>query len=444
MNQTVNFRQIIPGINRPIALFMIHSAIFHVGLFGITDVLLNFYLVSLGYSTETIGVLQAIPRLGGFLTGLPAGLLADRIGARKITIFGMLGIALSYVFLLAWPTLPMIAIGRFVVGVSYSAAFIASNPLMMAIAVPGYKTHLFSYYQIVTMLATSFGSFVGGYLPTLIVSAVYAAHAAADRVMDAQTPLAYRAALVVASGLSLLSIPPLLRLTEPLAIDHKKQTAAITRVPWLQLVFLSSPFLIFGVTAGLTFPFYNLFFRATFNIPDQTVGAILSLGWLGMGLIMVANPWLDRRFGKARAIGVTMTIAAVAFLCLSVAPTLALSVIAYLIAVSTRNTMTPLFQPLLMESLPVSLHNMASSIGSMLWSMGWFVATTISGFWQEQYGYGFIMQVVAVGVFLVGVSTVLIFRKRQPHADVPYTLIPQPLLPQGEGEANRGGKSPSP
>ena len=161
----------------------------------------------------------------------------------------------------------------------------------------------------------------------------------------------------------------------------------------------------------MTFPFYNLFFRTTFGIQDKTVGTILSIGWVGMAVVPLANPWWDRRFGRACALGITMSIAAVAFFGLSLAPTLVASVFCYVTAISFRNVMQPLFQPLIMDRLPANLHNIASSVGMVLWNIGWFTATAISGVWQSAHGFDFIMRVVAIGVFLNGASIVLIFRR---------------------------------
>ena len=45
-----------PGLNRRVVLFLCHSLLFHIALLGIADVLLNFYLVSVGYDAATIGL----------------------------------------------------------------------------------------------------------------------------------------------------------------------------------------------------------------------------------------------------------------------------------------------------------------------------------------------------------------------------------------------------
>ena len=77
-------RRLPPGLNRRVLLFLCHSLLFHIALLGIADILLNFYLVSIGFDGQTIALLQSLPRLSGFLIGLPIGLFADRIGNRRL------------------------------------------------------------------------------------------------------------------------------------------------------------------------------------------------------------------------------------------------------------------------------------------------------------------------------------------------------------------------
>jgi MFS family permease len=408
-------RLTIPGFNRQVSLFLGHSALYHIGLLGIADVVLNFYFVSLGHGSETIGILQALPRLSGLLTGLPIGLVAYRLGARRILIVSTVGVALTFPLLVIWPSLWLLGISRFLLGMFYGAGQIATSPLMVTLTDTEHETQFFSYHNVTSMGMSAFGSVIGGFLPALMVSLFPFAIQGAS-VPGEQTPFAYGAALVICGIITLISIIPLFWLDTPeadkAAERAKRQQIAI---PWRRLAVLSSPLLVFGFTGGLTFPFYNLFFRQTFALPDQTVGMIMSLGWLGMALVPMANPWWERRFGRAWALGIMLTIAAIAFWGLSLAETLLFGVITYAIAISFRNVMQTLYQPLIMDALPPELRNIASSIGLVLWNIGWFTATALSGFWQTTYGFGFIMRLVAIGVMITAISVVVIFRQREPQ-----------------------------
>jgi MFS family permease len=393
-----------PGLNPEVVRFLAYNGLIYIGLLGITDVVLNFYFVSLGYTSENIGMLQSIPRLGGFLTSLPVGLLANRAGTRRVVFYSTIGIAITYLMLIVWTSLIGLSISRFLIGIFYGAIQIATTPLLIHLSSPQHETHVFAYLNVVSMGTTALGSVIGGFLPWAAVRLTLAS--------SEQAPQAYRFALTVAGVLIIGSSLLLLHLRDPqTGMVHLPRVAGRADVPWRKLVWLSSPLLLFGFTGGLTFPFYNLFFRATYAASDQTVGAILSLGWVGMALVPLANPWWEMRYGRVWAISIAMTIAAAAFLGLSLAPVLATGVVCYVVAISFRNMMQPLFQPLIMGTLPSEYHNLISSIGMVLWNIGWFAATAISGVWQADYGFDFIMQVVAAGVFLNGVLIVWVFRR---------------------------------
>jgi MFS family permease len=408
-------RRAVPGTTRPVALFMLHSVVLNIGYFGISDLLVNFYFVSLGYSPETIGTLQGVSRVGGFVTGLLAGMLTDRLGVRWMTILMVLALMVGASVMIVFPALPALYLSRFLSGAFYGASFIASTPFIVRLTEERQQVYLFSYYGVVTMVGTALGSVVGGHIPALMASLLLPEMA--DRIAAAGTPTAYGAALLLGNLITGLSVLPLLWLRLPALPTTSTpapdlMTGARLRIPWPRLTYLVSPFFIFGITAGLTFPFYNLFFRDTFTLPDPDVGTILSFGWLGMGLIMFILPPLDRRLGGAKALALTMTVAAAAFLLLSATPGLNLSVILFVIAISVRNTMTPLFNPLVMKRLPHEFHSSASSLGTVMWSLGWFVATSLGGVWQQVHGYPYILRMAAAGVFLTGLNIWAVFRAR--------------------------------
>lgn len=370
------------------------------------DVILNFYFVSLGHGPRTIGILQSLPRLGGLLTGIPVGLMVGRIGTRRLMLLSTLGVAGTFLAMVLFPSIAMLMLTRFVFGFFFGAIQVASAPMLMSLTERSYRTHLFSYFNIVSQSGTSFGSFIGGYLPAMMVVFF-------PTVVTATSSGAYGGVLVICALIVTMSIIPVVFMRETETSNVKTDPSPSKPIPWKRLLYFSIPMLTFGFSGGLTFPFFNLFFRTVFDLPDKTIGIILSVGWIGMALAPLLNPLWDKYLGKAWSLGILMTVASLAFLILGSASTLALGIIAYVMAISIRNTMQPLYQPLVMENLSPELHNVVSSVGLVIWNIGWFAATAISGFWQVRYGFGFIMSVVAINVFISGMSTVLIFRKHQ-------------------------------
>ncbi len=402
--------------NRRVMLFMVYTVAYHIGLLGIFDVVLNFYYVSLGYDIGTIAFFQSMPRLGGFLTSIPVGILTNRVGTYRMMLIASVGVALSMAAMVFFPTLLLLAISRFMLGFTYGAQQLAQSPMMGAIVERNAHTRFFAYHNVVSMGAMAVGSFVGGRIPALMV-VLFAPFVPAAYVANAQTTFAYGAALLVASIIVLIGVIPFWFVGEVRASPDDSDSQVMLKrkrmaIPWRLIAILNLPLLLFGFTGGLTFPFYNLFFRTQFQVPDETVGTILSIGWLGMALVPLANPIWERRFGRVGTLAMTLTIGALGFMGLAAAPNLALSVVAFIIAISFRNVMQTLFQPLMMASLPVELHNIASSMGLVMWNVGWMIATAISGVLQSTIGFRTIMDIVAVGVLMTVGLIVVIFRQR--------------------------------
>lgn len=400
------------GLSRPLVLFLWHSAVFHVGALGVADVVLNFYFVSLGYGSDAIGLLQGVSRVGGALMGIPIGILADRVGARRVIIAATLLAAFSYLPMLLMPTLPVLFLSRVLFGIALSATFIAAAPFLIALVEREHQAHAFGYYQVATLSMTAVGSLVGGVLPSWIVSTFGAPESALrPDLAPAQTPFAYGGALFVGALLCLISLLPLLGVPN---VRHARPSTALPplrAVPWRPTLLLALPILIFGLSAGLTFPFYNLFFRTRFNLADNEVGLILSMGWLMMGVIGVTTPWWERRFGRLGGTILTTCLAAVAYLALGLAEAVLFGVLMFVSAAAIRNLLVPLYEPLRLEYIDRSLHNLSSAIGSVFWSVGWFLSSSLSGILQRDFNFTLIFGVVAALQLLTALSVALIFRK---------------------------------
>lgn len=403
--------------DREVWLFLLYSAALHIGYFGVADVVLNFYFVSLGHDSATIGVLQSQPRLAGLLTSIPIGLLANRTGVHRMLIISTVGIVVSMLLEIVFPSLAMLVIAQFLVGVFYGGQQIAVAPMMVTLVPPERRTRFFAVHNVIAMATMAAGSFIGGYLPAIVVSATGRGVPAVDPAA-AQTPFAYGSTIVIGAILILIGLIPFWFVRsgrKPRKVAHVAEPPRVP-VPWRKLTVMTLPMLGFGFTGGLTFPFYNLFFRTQFGVPDDGVGTILSIGWFGMALIPMFNPWWERRYGRAWSLGILLSLAAVAFQIMAVASTLALCVIAFVFAISFRNCMQPLFQPLTLDHLPSELHNNVSSMSMVMWNVGWYVATLISGWLQQTYGFDVVYTIVAVGVFATGASVVAIFHRRRPYA----------------------------
>lgn len=384
-------------------LLLCFTVLYHVGLFGIPDVVLNFYYVSMGYTPQDIALFASLPRIAGLLSGIPVGFISGRLGERRVLVLSTLGAAASLAVTVLLPSLPALIVSRFALGFFYGASQIVLATLM-ARAVRAERANLyFSLFNIVSMTCMALGNLIGGSLPTWLAGAA-----------AATTTVAYGGALLVCGVLLGMSVLPLLGIP-PLPRKRKNSETPPIATPWRTLIWLSVPMLMFGFTGGLTFPFYNLLFRSTFALPDPLIGQVLGYGSLSMALVPMLNPWVARRIGSAAAITVLLLVGSCGFFVLGAAAgaqMLTLAIVGYLVAIGARNTMQPLYQPLLMSRLATEHHNMGNSVAAVIWNMGWFSATAISGVLQTTIGYPAMMLIVSVGVLLCALSVFAIYRER--------------------------------
>ena len=402
-----------PGLNRQVLFFLCHSLLFHVGLLGVADILLNFYLVSIGYDTGAISLLQAIPRLSGFLIGLPIGLIADRIGNRRLILLSTAGIALSVGATALTQSLLVIAASRFLWGACFGANQVAKPPFMVTLTDRSEHTAQFSYHNLVAMFAVALGSVLGGALPLIASQSLGIAGTAG--ALPSEMPLAYRASILSAALLLLLSNVPILAMRQrtPGAFDGERtRLSKWSATPWRRLLRLTSPLFVFGLSGGLTFPFFNLIFRELFGLADGAIGAVIGLGWLVMGIVPLLNPLWEARLGRAGALTALMLGSALAFLGFGFSRALGPAVCFFALAIGLRNTMQPLFQPLLMDSLDAEFRNIASSMGLALWNIGWFISSASFAILQGSIGMRGIMLAVAALVVMNGVSVSLTAARR--------------------------------
>ena len=85
--------------NRDVRLYLVTAVLRGLAWDGIRVVLLNLYLLRLGYGPEFIGIVNGLGALAFSLFCLPAGLLDRRWGSRRLLIAGLSMSALGLVLL---------------------------------------------------------------------------------------------------------------------------------------------------------------------------------------------------------------------------------------------------------------------------------------------------------------------------------------------------------
>jgi len=356
---------------------------------GIMRLLFNFYVLSLGFDTGTLGLLVALPPIVITISAIPMGMLGHRIGFRHTLMIGvvltagaLVGISLSTVLI----GLVMFSVLR---GLSRTMLQVSSAPFMAENSGTEERTHLFSVQFAFRMFANFFGFLLAGVLPGLIAGALN---------VGAESPTAYRGALLVGAAVYALALLPLLRTkTEPVVYEDTgpMRLREMFHPPGL-LFRLFLPQVVIGLGAGALVPFLNVFFKTKFGVPDATLGVLFAVQSVLMAFATLIGPVLADRWGRTRTV-VGVQLLSVPFLgILGYVPMLSLSAVGFLCRAALMNAANPLYTAFVMEKVSAKQRGAASAMMQMSWQGTRAISSLASGYLQEASGFSALFPITIV------------------------------------------------
>ena len=199
---------IVRGFNRSIQLWLVFWALGGFAYFGLQGVLLNLYLLRLGFGPQFIGLLVGFGQIAWGLAALPAAAVGRRVGLRTAQQAGCLGIGLGFGLLLLVERVPRPfwegwLLGSWaVVWLGAALGTVNSVPYAMAIAYEDERSAVFPVQQAVIAVTTLVGSLAAGVLPGLVSAWTGAAlvEPGPFRSVLWLIPLAFLAAVPVLGG----------------------------------------------------------------------------------------------------------------------------------------------------------------------------------------------------------------------------------------------------
>lgn len=371
----------VRSFSRNARLYLLNVVIVGAAM-GVFRLLLNFYVLSLGYDQALLGTLITVSSMTALLSALPMGYLADLLGRKNSLLISGALMSASILFIVIWPSQGMLYAMNVVSGVGQSLGAVSMAPFLMENSGEKERTYLFSFSSGLQMAMASAGSWIGGYLPTWI---------GLTRGVPPISSQAYAGSLMVVSLTVAVGLIPLALLRTPRLERSKRSVFAplayASKNPSL-LGKLILPMLVTSIGAGLIMPFMNVFFRQVHHQPDPVIGSLFAWGSLAMGVGLLIAPPLADRMGKIQLVVVTQALSIPFLIILGFSPIFWLSTIAYYIRLALMNMSSPVYQTFVMEQVEPSARATVASLVSMAWSFGWVLSPTISGYLQVQYGFG--------------------------------------------------------
>ena len=290
--------------SRDLRLFLITGALVALAWDGIRAVILNLYLLRLGYGPESVGLVNAA---GGFAFALfcpLAGAMGTRWGSRKTLITGLALMAAGFCLLPLTEFLdPNLRTG-WLLGTSilthlgFALYLVNGLPFMMDTTGKEERAHAFSFHSALLPLAGFGGSLLAGALPGILASLF-------GIPLSEATP--YRFTLWLAGLLLIPAAPVLLfaRSTGKLEVQSpatNPDKAGSARAP-IGLILIVALFMAlrFG-GRGPVVTFFNVYMDNEMGISTALIGGISATALLIAVPAALLAPLLVARWGNARTI----------------------------------------------------------------------------------------------------------------------------------------------
>jgi MFS family permease len=385
---------------------------------GVYSVLLNLFLLRLGYGPETIGLINATGTLTFALASLPAGVIGARWGSRPIMLLGLgllaagsLLLPLADLLAAEW-RLGWLMLSMSLLYLGLALYFVNTAPYIMEAARPEQRTYIFSLQTAMLALAAFLGSLSGGVLPSLIATLLGSTPA---------QPAPYRYALLLA-GVALLPALLAVHAARPLAVSHEAAPAVLPGAPRAplaeSLIGLLAMIAIVRVlqVSGLavTTTFFNVYLDSELLVSTARIGLLISLGRL-LGIpAALATGRLTARYGnRAVVIGASLGTA-LSILPIALVPHWGAAGLSLIGVVGLSGIRYPAAMVYFMEIAPPAQRAMVSGLTEMAAGICFTAMTFGGGYLIAAFGY---QSLFLLGAALTGLSALMFWRSfREPLA----------------------------
>ena len=370
---------------------------------GIMGVLLNLYVIRLGYGPAFIGLINGLAIVAAAGASPFAGALGRRWGARKTMLTG-LGISVAGGLLLPLADLlPDDLTAGWLAGTN-AVAFVGGilfyvnlTPYLGAVTAPRERSVAFSVRFSLQWLGSSIGSMIGGVLPGAFAFLV------GDSLSD---PGAYRYSLLVGAVLSLAAVFFLLRGREVSANTDAGRAGASGPTPWKLLILVGVVSFMITPAEAAVWVFFNAYADTVLRIPTAQIGfTVAAAQFLGVP-VALTMPAVASRLGTGRAAAVAAFGIALSLLPVALIPHFAAAGLGYVGILVFGAILAPALNVYLTEI--TSSEWLSSATGASL------LGTTVS-FALAAFGGGYVITTLGYREFFLIAAAltaagVLVFR----------------------------------
>ena len=423
------YLQAIKRFNINLRFFYAATAVHGFVFFGIYTLLLNLYLLRLGYGPKFIGLVNGVAPLVLASFSLPAGVISRRIGSRRALMIGYLGVSVGFGLLPLSEFVPM-AIRESWIVLAYAGAWLSGalvivnySPFIMAETAVDQRSYAFAIQAALFPVSGFLGNLLGGVMPSFF---------ARMGQVDLSSPLPYRNALLFGAFLYLFSVLLMSRTQETrLAVNLPSEQTSKRSVAPIKVIGVIALISLLIVAGEWTMRVYlNVYLDTVLAVPTARIGGLTAVGQL-LGLTALTSPFIIGRWGKRRTIIMGTVILSIAFIPLILVAHWMAVGFSFMLLIATSSVINPAFN-IFSQSLvlPRWRTTMASGI-SMSTGLAIAMTALVGSVIILNFGFQTLFVIGAFIILLAAISFTLYFFKNWGQEDLaPAANLP--LLESGD------------
>lgn len=338
-------------ISTPAKLFLWSNMLNGLGN-GIFNVVLQLYLLQLGFTASDLGTIFMMSSIAMFLFTIPAGILADRYGRGKVVMVGWIPFLVQMVIILTSSSLEMMCLAWLLNGIGNATGNVL-GPVFSSLFDREDMDKAFGLRGFINIVSMSAGSLVGFIPPMLVASYGYTLRSA------------YWTVLLLGSITCMTQIP-LYSLIFRHIKEEKRGNGFKFKLQSSRIVAKYSVIYIIQNVA-LT-PFSSLlpyFVNKKFGVQSDALGAIQVVSYFVTAASNILGPRLAQSYGAVRTMAAALILASPFFALFAVAPSFLWISIVYVIRLAIASVCNPLMPSLFFTLIHEEEKATANSITTM-------------------------------------------------------------------------------
>ncbi|RTE11520.1 MFS transporter [Paenibacillus whitsoniae] len=402
----------LTGYSRNIKLFFWFNFVWNLGI-SMFGLVYNLYVKSLGFGQTTVGSMVGMSALAAAIILIPAGIMNDRFGPKKVISAGLIFTILALTARSLIQVEHGMLIAAFLGGMALAVVSATILPFMANNSTPEQRVHLFSLNMALVMLANVIGIALGGVLCDLFHFGF-----GLENIHSLQVTL------LIGIGIAALGVIPMSLFDK----SRQEQQPRREKLNWrltvkehktsLQVIAIFCMLgLLSSIGGGMIVPYLNVYFEDRFEASKSAIGIVVALGQAATAVAFLIGPMIAKRYGEVKSV-VYLQLSSIPFLLLTAfSANFYLSSGGYLFRQALMNAANPFYNSIKMSYVHRSLRGLASSSGEAVFNLGWFIASPLSTGLVSRYGsylgYAYAFCVTAVIYVLISLLFYYFFGKER-------------------------------